>query len=294
MSEHPRSLEPLEPLESELIALGRTLVVDPPRADLAERVLARIAETGGEYAGAPGAPGTSPMVVGQSRFPAWLPARPPNWLPTWRGSLRAPWRRALATAIAALLVVVLVPPVRAAVLDLLRIGGVMVREVPSPSGSSATSDPEGAAPTSPGAVVVGSIEDASNRVGFDVDTPPGLGTPTTIAVTREARVVELTWGRGAGSTTLDVFNGSLSFGYLKSVWETVTPTDVAGREAVWFPAPHLIEWTDRAGVTVASAPRVAGPTLVWVDRDQAGREITYRLEGPDTLEAAKALAESVP
>ena len=69
---------------------------------------------------------------------------------------------------------------------------------------------------------------------------------------------------------------------------------MAGKEAVWFAAPHLIEWTDRAGVTVASAPRVAGPTLVWVDRDQAGREITYRLEGPDTLEAAKAIAESVP
>jgi hypothetical protein len=285
MSEHPRSPEPLEPLESELIALGRTLLVDPPPADLAERVLARIAETDGEYAGAPAAPSTSPVVVGPSLL---------GWLPTWRARLRAPRRRALATAIAALLVVVLVPPVRAAVLDLLRIGGVTVREVPSPPGESATNDPESAAPTSPDAVVVGSIEEASNRVGFDIGTPPGLGAPTTIAVTREARVVELTWGRGAGSTRLDVFNGSLSFGYLKSVWEAVTPTDVAGKEAVWFAAPHLIEWNDRAGVTVASAPRVAGPTLVWVDRDQAGREITYRLEGLDTLEAAKAIAASVP
>ena len=142
--------------------------------------------------------------------------------------------------------------------------------------------------------MVGSLAEASNRVGFDVAAPPGLGAPTTIAVTREGRVVELTWGTGAGSTRLDVFNGSLSFGYLKSVWQAVTPTDVDGKEAVWFAAPHLIEWTDRAGVTVASAPRVAGPTLVWVDRDQTGREITYRLEGPSTLDAAKAIAESVP
>jgi len=295
MSEHPRAPEPLEPLESELIALGRTLVVDPPPADLAERVLARIAETGAEYAGAPSAlPSTSPMVVGQSRLSGWLPAWLANWLPTWRRSLRAPRRRALATAIAALLVVVLVPPVRAAVLDLLRIGGVTVHEVPSRPGGSAPRDSEPPAPTSPGAVVVGSLEEASNQLGFDIDTPPPLGAPTTIAVTREGRVVELTWGRGAGSTRLDVFDGSLSFGYLKSVWEAVTPTDVAGKDAVWFAAPHLIEWTDRAGVTVASPPRVAGPTLVWVDRDQAGREITYRLEGPDTLEAAKAIAESVP
>jgi hypothetical protein len=91
-----------------------------------------------------------------------------------------------------------------------------------------------------------------------------------------------------------VFDGSLSFGYLKSVWEAVTPTDVRGKEAVWFAAPHLIEWTDRTGATVTSAPRVAGPTLVWVDRDASGREDTYRLEGPGTLEAATEIAASVP
>ena len=290
MSEHTPSPQPLDPLEAELIALGRTLVVDPPAVDLAERVLARIAETDREDAGAPAAPTTSPVVVGRSRLSGWLPAR----LPAWLASLRAPRRRALAAAIAALLVVVLVPPVRAAVLDLLRIGGVTVREVPSPSGGSASSDPEGPAPTSPGAVVAGSLTEASRLVGFDIAAPPGLGAPTSIAVTRDARVVELTWGTGAGSTRLDVFNGSLSFGYLKSVWQEVTPTDVDGKEAVWFAAPHLIQWTDRAGVTVSSAPRVAAPTLVWVDRDQTGREITYRLEGPGTLDAAKAIAESVP
>ena len=107
--------------------------------------------------------------------------------------------------------------------------------------------------------MVGSLAEASKRVGFDIVAPPGLGAPTTVAVTREGRVVELTWGTGAGSTRLDVFDGSLSFGYLKSVWQAVTPTDVDGKEAVWFAAPHLIEWTDRAGVTVASAPRSPGP-----------------------------------
>ena len=144
-----------------------------------------------------------------------------------------------------------------------------------------------------GAVVVGSLQEASDRVGFDIVAPVGLGAPTNIAVTRQGRVVELTWGTGTGSTRLDVFDGTLSFGYLKSVWAAVTPTDVGGHEAVWFAAPHLIEWTDRAGVTVASAPRIAGPTLVWVDRDRSGREITYRLEGPGTLAAAKEIAESV-
>jgi hypothetical protein len=266
MSEHLPSPQPLEPLEVELMSLGRSLVVDPPPVDLAARVLSRIAED------------------------AFRSQRSPRW----RNRIGARRRRALVAAVAALLVVVLVPPVRAAVLDLLRIGGVTVREVPAPPGASTAGDPGRPTPASPDALVVGSLAEASDRVGFDVTTPPVLGAPTVIAVTRDGRVVELTWGAGAGSTRLDVFDGGLSFGYLKGVWDAVTPTDVAGKEAVWFAAPHLIEWTDRDGATVASAPRVAGPTLVWVDRDRTGRELTYRLEGPGTLEDARRIAESVP
>lgn len=258
MAEHVPGPPPPDPLEVELLALGRTLVIDPPLPDVADRVLTRIAQEA-------------------------APERPVR-----RHRLGGPRRRALVAAVVALLVVVLVPPVRAAVLDLFRIGGVTVREAPSsPAGSPATAPP-------PAGAVVRSLAEASRRVGFDVAAPPGLGAPTTIAVTREDRVVELTWGSGTGSTRLDVFDGSLSFGYLKSVWEAITPADVAGKEGVWFAAPHLIEWTDRSGATVSSEPRVAGPTLVWVDRSGAGRELTYRLEGPATLAEALAVAESVP
>lgn len=256
-----------DPLEAELVALGRALVVDAPPADLADRVIGRLVQAG-----------PAPAVV--------APA-PPRGLRRWT----------LAAAVAALLVVVLVPPVRAAVLDLFRIGGVTVREAPTPPDGSAPRTPSGGAgsgATSSGAVVVGSLAEASARVGFEVTAPAGLGAPTTVAVARDGRVVELTWGTGAGSTRLDVFDGTLSSGYLKTVWEDVTPTDVGGAEAVWFAAPHLVEWTDRAGQTVSSPPRVAGPTLVWVGRDARGRELTHRLEGPGTLEEARALAEALP
>ncbi len=69
---------------------------------------------------------------------------------------------------------------------------------------------------------------------------------------------------------------------------------------MWFADAHLIEWTDRSGRTESSPPRVAGPTLVWVgDVGDAGgiggdNEITYRLEGPTTLDAAMAIAKTVP
>lgn len=262
-----------DPLEAELIVLGRTLVVDPPSTDFAERVLMRIAETDDGYAVHPS-------------------SRLRSTLSTWLGSLRDPRRRAAAVAIASLLVVVLVPPVRAAVLDFFRIGGVTVREVPTPTGVGATTGP--ARPSTTGSVAVSSLAEASGRVGFEVTAPPQLGPPTSIAVTREGRVVELTWGAGPTSTRLDVFKGSLSFGYLKSVWHAVTPTQVGAKEAVWFADGHLIEWIDRAGQTESAPPRVAGPTLVWVNGVGGENEITYRLEGPTTLDAAKAIAETVP
>lgn len=267
-----------DPLEAELVALGRTILVDPPPADLVDRVLLRISATDGAYAGRGGSP------VG-SAFPTW-----------WR-TLRAPRRRAVAGAVAALLLVLLVPPVRAAVLELFRIGGVTVREVPAPSGAplptGSVRPPTGAVGAA-GAVVVGTVAEASSRVGFDIAVPSRLGPPTTIALTHDTRVVEMTWGTGPRSTRLDVFTGSLSFGYLKSVWDAVTPTDVDGHEAVWFDEPHLIEWVDRAGRTVSAPPRVAGPTLVWVDGGRGDGEVTYRLEGPTTLAAAVAVAESAP
>ncbi|WP_353953248.1 hypothetical protein V6K52_07435 [Knoellia sp. S7-12] len=261
-----------DPLEAELIALGRTLVVDPPSTDFAERVLMRISETEDGYAVRP---------ISRLR----------STLSTWLSRLSDPRRRAAAVAIASLLVVVLVPPVRAAVLDFFRIGGVTVREVPPPTGVGTSTGP---APTTSGSGAVSSLAEASGRVGFDVTAPPQLGPPTSIAVTREGRVVELTWGAGPTSTRLDVFKGSLSFGYLKSVWHAVTPTEVATKEAVWFDDAHLIEWVDRAGRTESAPPRVAGPTLVWVNGVGGENEITYRLEGPTTLDAAKAIAESVP
>jgi len=71
----------------------------------------------------------------------------------------------------------------------------------------------------------------------------------------------------------------------------VTPTQVSGHDALWFGAPHRIEWVDRSGGTHAEEPRLAGPTLVWVVPSPAG-EVTYRLEGPAGLDAALRVAAS--
>jgi hypothetical protein len=97
----------LDSLEAELRALGRTLVVEPPADDLTERVLAALPTT-------------------RRRRSPWA------WL-------RARRRRIVAVIIAAVIVGLgLTPPVRAAVVEWLRFGGILIRTAPPVSGPSPT------------------------------------------------------------------------------------------------------------------------------------------------------------
>lgn len=254
-------------LERELVELGRALAPTPPRDDLVAAVLARIESSSGD------APRGRVAAEGE-------------------GGRRRRTRR-LAWAIAALVVLVvgLVPPVRAAVLELLRIGGVVIREEAPPHSETPSVTPpassSGATPGSRGLT----LAEARAAVDFPVAVPALLGRPDHVAVLREGRVVELAWGSGDAARRLDVFEGSPSWGYLKRIWTDITATSVGASEAVWIGAPHLIEWIDRSGLTHAEPPRLAGPTLVWVVPGPAG-EVTYRLEGPVTLDAALSIARS--
>ena len=258
-------------LERELIGLGHDLVPDPPPAGLAAAVLDRIADD-------------DPLVA------------PAEWRPTGRRRSEhgRPMRR-LAWAIAAMVVAVvaLVPPVRAAVMELLHIGGVVVREEPGPPPLPSTRG-SGASPTLGQGPASVTLDEARRMLGFDFGVPAALGPPETVSVSHEGRVAQLTWGEGTAMTRLDVLVGSPDWGYLKRVWTAVTPTGVKGREAVWLDATHEIEWIDRRGVTQTAPPRLAGPTLIWVVPAPDGRELTYRLEGPSTLAAALDIATTVP
>jgi hypothetical protein len=256
-------------LEDELVALGRALVTDPPRDDLAALVLARLeplADTG----------------TGRAQ-PVEL--RPP------RAARPASRRLGWAIAAAVVLALALIPPVRAAVVELLRIGGVVVREEPRPSPPPATTSSSPGSTTGAPTGTAVTLHRAEQLIGADIEVPASLGPPSSVVVTHENRVAVLTWDSPSGPTHLDVFVGSLSWGFLKTVWEAVTPTRVSGHEAVWLGSAHLIEWVDRAGRAHAEPPRLAGPTLVWVVPSGAG-EVTYRLEGPDTLTDALRVAES--
>ena len=245
-------------LEQELRELGQTLVVAPPPDDLAERVLVRVRAESAR----------------RRRLSSWW-----GWLISSR-------RRLVAAIVAALLIgLVLTPPVRAAVAEWLRIGGVLIKSAPPPVAPSASQEP---APTAKGV----SLDRARAMVDFTLGVPDELGAPDHVTVSADRRVVSMEWGSGPDRIHLDQFDGRLSWVFVKRVWSEVTPTAVGGRDAAWIADTHEIVYTDRDGTERRAEARISGPCLVW-ERLTGSDTVTLRLEGDLSMERAVVIAESV-
>ena len=244
-------------LDAELRALGQTLVVAAPAEDLVEQVLARLPA------------GTGPP-----------PARYDRW---WRTR-----RRRLVAVIVALVIVALglTPPVRAAVIEWLRIGGVLIRTAPPVTEPSSTPSP----PPTTGETVT--LAQAKALVDFPVGVPAELGPPDRVSVSTDRRLVAMDWGSGSDQLHLDQFDGELSWMFLKRTRDPFQVIRVDGQDAVWFATAHSITYLDREGREQTADARIAGPCLVW-ERVVAGRRVTVRLEGNQSLADAVAAAESM-
>ena len=246
----------LDSLEDDLRALGQTLIVDEPRDDLVERVLARL-----------------PAQRRRRRTPwAWLTAR----------------RRRLVVVLIAvvLLGLGLSPPVRAVVVEWLRIGGVLIRTGPPATGPSPTAQ----LPPRTGRTVT--LAEARGLVSFPVGMPAALGMPERIAVSDDRRVVSMDWGSGAGQVHLDQFDGRLSWLFVKRAREPFEVVQVNGRDAVWFATAHEVSYIDRNGQERTEQSRIAGPCLIW-ERPAGGALVTVRLEGNLARTEAVMVAESM-
>jgi hypothetical protein len=228
-------------LVAELKALGRGIVVDPPAEDLAERVLARL-----------------PATPHRSRTSSWLRAR----------------RRRLIAVIIALVIIGLglTPPVRAAVVEWLRIGGVLIQTAPPASGPPPTAEP----PPTQGAAVT--LEQAQALVSFRIGVPAGLGPPDRIEVSADRRVVSMDWTSDKVPIHLDQFDGSLDWVFVKKARGSYEVTTVGGRDAIWFPTAHEVIYVDRDGQHRTEEARIAAPCLVW-ERPAGTSLATMRLEG---------------
>ncbi|MGW1727181.1 hypothetical protein ACWCQK_30200 [Streptomyces sp. NPDC002306] len=277
-------------LPDELRELGRSL--DPPGTaarseSMAERVLERI-------------------LAERLPVPVAEPPGPGERLRAVRRWTGARWRSLTATLCALLTVLVLTPPVRAAVFDWFGFGGVEVRYDPS-------------AVPSPGAEIPGcgrsvSLAQAARQAGFEPLVPRALGVPDAVTVTGEPRgrsLVSLCWRERGHVVRLDEFPARLDVGFAKTVreqpeWLSLgTPSPDGGgapEPALWFPRPHLLSFwlVDADGTRFTRERRTAGPTLLWTHAPNtdtgAGAgpgEVTLRLEGVPSKERAVRIALSL-
>lgn len=234
---------PPERLEAALFEVGRQ-VTYPPTPDLRAAVRRRITA------------GRRPAV-----------AR--TWL-----------RAAAAAALAAVLVIALVPPVRQAVAGWFGIGVEFVDELPPLGNELGIGEPR-------------PLEAVRRDAGFAVLVPGLLGDPDEAYLDDRQRVW-LLYRAGEGRPETAVagvgvlvaeFPDEAGFPLAKLVDPAVTTVElvtVAGREALWIEgAPHgLVLGTDRA--------RLAANTLLWQQDD-----LTLRVESALTLDESVAIAESL-
>jgi hypothetical protein len=213
---------------------------------------------------------------------------------------RVRWRSLTAALCGLLAVLVLTPPVRAAVLDWFDFAGVEVRYDPSAVPSSGAEVP--------GCGRSVSLAQAERRAGFEPLVPQELGLPDTVAVTGEARgrfMVSLCWREDGRTIRLEERRASMDLGFAKTVreppqWISLRTAATAASDggttdpALWFPRPHLLTFwlVDAGGERYSQEKRTAGPTLLWTHRAQA-ETVTLRLEGVASKERAVEIARSL-
>ncbi|MEU6545493.1 hypothetical protein [Streptomyces sp. NPDC046859] len=267
-------------LPEELRALGRSLDArgGPDGAEtMVERVLAEI-------------------LAEHLSVAASEPPGPRERLRALRRWARGRWRALTAALCGLLTVLVLTPPVRAAVLDWFGFAGAEIRYDPS-------------ATPSPGARVPGCgrpvpLAEVERRAGFAPVVPARLGTPDAVAVTREPRdrfVVSLCWHEDGRTVRLDERRAGLDFRFAKTVreqprWITLGPEGTDGEApatALWFARPHLLSfWLQDTHGLFERKVRTAGPTLLWA-HEAGGGTVTLRLEGVEGAGRATEIARSL-
>ncbi|MET7616426.1 hypothetical protein [Streptomyces sp. NPDC005408] len=201
---------------------------------------------------------------------------------------RRRWRALMVAVSGVLVVLVLTPPVRAAVADWFGFGGVEVHYDPSTPSQSGGQPPWCHSPVPLG--------EAERRAGFGARVPGALGAPDAVSVSvgpAGRSVVSLCWSERGRTIRLDEFPAKLDLGFAKQArlmpeWVTLT-----GGTGLWFAEPHLLRFgmTDARGDGWIQAERTAGPTLLWM---AGGERTTLRLEGVASLQRAKEFAESTP
>lgn len=223
-------------------------------------------------------------------------------------------RLAWAVVIIALLAggLLAVPRTRAALLSLVaRIGAIDIfidetaptLSPPPTDAAGSLAPPATAAPpatlpaTTPGAIdhslalfELGNpvtLEEARRLADFDLVAPAAPGAPDEVYVHRNVDLpaVTLVWRDSAGAPLSLTEIGADEFAMKLVAEEDVTSLVVGGRPAMWLEGPHHLQLLGR---WLESPLLIESNVLIWTSG-----EVTYRLEGNMTLEAAREIAESM-
>lgn len=198
-------------------------------------------------------------------------------------------RLAGGLVVALVLILAAVPPVRAAVGEVLRVGVVRIFQGESTAapGQEPLQIPAGALTVLdlPGET---SLAAARTAVDFELPISAELGSPDRVfLLDRAGPAVVMVWldsGRPEfPRAALYVFPPESVLRKLTS--RTLEPVTVDGQDAVWASGAHYIE-LPLAGETLQLY--VPGGVLVWTKRS-----LTYRLETIEPLDRAIAIAESL-
>jgi hypothetical protein len=208
---------------------------------------------------------------------------------------------ALMIIVAILVGLLAVPPVRAALLEFLQIGGVriwLVEPTPTATVAPATATPR------PTPTLLGSLFDlagattlveAEARAGFPVHLPtypPDLGAPDGVFLQDlGGPAVILVWldpGQAEQARLSLHLLGPGAF-VEKGNPTRIDETTVNGLRAVWTTGPYMLAFQQRIGTEWDMRRLVEGHVLVWTEG-----ELTYRLETDLPMEEAVRIAESLP
>jgi hypothetical protein len=234
----------------------------------------------------------TPDIAAYERWrlaPGQLPARGFN---TGASGLAKLLAGAVAAMVLLLVVALLVPQTRAALLDFLDIGAIRIfadeePAEPLPAPDRTLLDLAGAT----------TLTEASDMVDFDVRLPAypaDLGQPGQVFVQElddpesAGQIVILVWldPERPDEAQLSLYQiGAPFYGLKQALQESIRTTTMNGQPAAWVEGPHRLQLLDGDYRDWFFVP---GSVLVWTDG-----ELTYRLESGLAMEEAMRIAESL-
>ncbi len=216
------------------------------------------------------------------------PPTPPIHLSVER-SQPLKWRRAAVLLAVILLSLYTIPPVRAAIGEVLKIGGIEIHigeeKTPLPHNKTLL-------------ILAGktTLPEAQDAVPFPLYLPRDRRPPDEVFLQNQTgQMVIMVWLKD-GQIDLALYQFLSEISIYKGV-DDAEITSVNGRLAVWIDTPHLLWFTENKITRSRPTFLIEAPVLLWENTvtDEQGRtyHVTYRLETGLPLEKAIQIAESL-